>query len=169
MARIIILIAVIAIALILWHKINIAKKEDRKKLVFMSIIGGVAAILVLLAVTGHLNVITAAIAGAVALLPKLLQYSRYLPIVSRLFQQQNPQQGQQEGQQQANSRNQQQTRGKKTMSEDEAMEVLALKPGYTKEDVILAHRRMMQKMHPDRGGSDYLAAKINTAKDTLLS
>ena len=55
------------------------------------------------------------------------------------------------------------------MSTDEAMEVLGLNPGYTKDDVIKAHRRIMQKMHPDRGGSDYLAAQINKAKDTLLS
>jgi len=48
------------------------------------------------------------------------------------------------------------------------MEILGLKPGYKGEDVIQAHRRMMQKVHPDRGGSDYLAAQINKAKDTLL-
>ena len=54
------------------------------------------------------------------------------------------------------------------MSPDEAREVLGLKPGHTKEDVIQAHRRMMQKAHPDRGGSNYLAAQINKAKDTLL-
>jgi len=49
------------------------------------------------------------------------------------------------------------------------MEVLALKPDHNADDVIQAHRRMMQKVHPDRGGSDYLAAQINQAKETLLS
>ena len=68
MARLIILIAVAAIALILWHKISKAKGDEKKKLVFWSIIGGVVAVLGILAVTGHLNVITAAIAGLVALL-----------------------------------------------------------------------------------------------------
>lgn len=159
MARLIILIAVIGIALILWHKISKTSGEERKKLVLWSVIGGVIAILGILAITGHLNVITAAIAGLVALLPRAMHLVKYLPFISRLYEQKKS------GQQQAQSPP---PRGKQTMSKEEAMEVLALKPGYKDEDVILAHRRMMQKVHPDRGGSDYLAAQINKAKDTLL-
>ncbi|MBT8133852.1 MAG: hypothetical protein KJO03_05025, partial [Gammaproteobacteria bacterium] len=86
MARIIILIAVAAIALILWHKITRASGEERKKMIFWSIVIGILVTLALLAVTGHLNVITAAIAGLVALLPRAMQLLRYLPLVSRLFQ-----------------------------------------------------------------------------------
>lgn len=161
MARLIILIAIAAIALILWHKISKTTGEERKKLVLWSIIGGVGGILVILAVTGHLNIITAMIAGAVALLPKLLQYAKYIPLLSRFYQQgqQNYQQTQKQPPPAA---------GRQKMSKDEAIEVLGLKPGYNNEDIIQAHRRMMQKVHPDRGGSDYLAAQINQAKDILL-
>ena len=159
MARLIILIAVIAIALIIWHKISKTSGEERKKLILWSIIGSIVAVLGLLAITGHLNVITAAIAALIALLPRAMKFLKYLPFISRLYQQQK------QGPQQAQTPP---PRGKKTMNIDEAMEVLGLKPGYTKEEVVKAHRRMMQKVHPDRGGSDYLAAQINQAKDTLL-
>lgn len=54
------------------------------------------------------------------------------------------------------------------MSEEIALEILGLNKGATRDDVVLAHRRLMQKMHPDRGGSDYLAKKINAARDFLL-
>lgn len=54
------------------------------------------------------------------------------------------------------------------MNEEAAYAILGLKPGATRTDIIAAHRRMMQKMHPDRGGSDYLAAQINQAKDLLI-
>ncbi|MCB1679726.1 MAG: DnaJ domain-containing protein [Halioglobus sp.] len=54
------------------------------------------------------------------------------------------------------------------MARKEALAVLGLDETATEEDIVNAHRKLMQKLHPDRGGNDYLAAKINRAKDVLL-
>ncbi|WP_428408553.1 DnaJ domain-containing protein [Hyphococcus sp.] len=54
------------------------------------------------------------------------------------------------------------------MSEEEALSILGLKSGASAEDVRAAYRRLMSQLHPDKGGTDYLAAKINEARDHLL-
>ncbi len=54
------------------------------------------------------------------------------------------------------------------MDEAEALRVLGLPAGASADDIKAAYRKLMSQLHPDRGGSDYLAAKVNAAKDVLL-
>jgi len=54
------------------------------------------------------------------------------------------------------------------MSREEAYEVLGLKPGATEAEIRAAHRRLMRGAHPDGGGSDWLASRVNQARDVLL-
>ena len=54
------------------------------------------------------------------------------------------------------------------MSQEEAYQVLGLQPGAKAEDIVHAHRTLMKRIHPDQGGTNYLAARVNEAKDTLL-
>ncbi|MYM62074.1 DnaJ domain-containing protein [Pseudomaricurvus sp. HS19] len=94
------------------------------------------------------------------------QYQRLDPESARLLSayiyQFRRQHGSSDGQQQYSSSN------GGNLDRHEALQILGLADDASREDIIQAHRRLMQKLHPDRGGSDYLAAKINQAKDFLL-
>jgi DnaJ homolog subfamily C member 19 len=59
-------------------------------------------------------------------------------------------------------------RGAGAMTREEALAVLGLQPGASEAEIREAHRRLMRMAHPDTGGSDWLASRINQARDVLL-
>lgn len=128
-------------------------KKYTKRLILITIL----ITLLLLIITGHLNAVIALIGvfivSVLRLIPTLLYYA---PRLHNLWQ----------GFNKANTRSS--SANEQNMSKAEAYQVLGLQPNASKQAIIEAHRKLMQKNHPDRGGSDYLASKINLAKKILL-
>lgn len=133
------------------------------KILRISGIAVIAALLLYLTATGRLNWLFALIGVAIAfllrLIPALLHYA---PQLHRLWAELTG--ARQEGA--SHQQNEASAKGKMTV--EEAYQVLGLKAGASEQEIIAAHRKLMQKIHPDRGGSDYLASKINLAKKILL-
>ena len=86
---------------------------------------------------------------------KIFLIIRYLPILQRFAS--------------GYSKAKNQSRRKTGMYKAEDAKILGINENSTDEEIISAHKKEMQKHHPDKGGSKDIAAKINAAKDTLLS
>lgn len=121
---------------------------------------GGGGVVFLLALAGKLNWLLAA--GGVVLafisrsLPLIMRYAPQLRYLWREFY--------------VNSKAGAHRRPEQTgaMTEELALQILGLNSGASEQEIVHAHRLLMQKLHPDRGGSDYLAAQINRAKNFLL-
>jgi len=125
-------------------------------LAWIAALGGITLALLLI-LTGREGIAL----GALAMFGPLI-WQRWQAYRASLGTQQNQQQ-------QSRSSNQPPPRRTAAgMSVDEAFQVLGLRPGATDEEIRSAHHRLMRTAHPDSGGSDWLATRINLARDILL-
>lgn len=239
MSKLIVLSAIAIIAYVLYKYLGGLSPQQRKQHAVKIALWSAAAILLVLALTGRLHVLTAVGAGLLLFVKRLIPFARYLPMLGGLFKQVSAKNqtaqsrlntsllsmtldhtsGVLDGQvmkgnlqgswlselnqptvislyalaqsefpdsvqvlaayldrtfglawrdahQSNNQGHASHTTG--AMNTQEAHAVLGLQEGADRAQIIAAHRKLIQKLHPDRGGNDYLAAKVNQAKDVLL-
>jgi DnaJ domain len=162
--RIVLILVLIAITFYALRAFQKAPPEKMASIIKILFYSALVLVFLFLGATGHLNGLFALIgillAFAARMLPQLLRYAPYL---HRLWLEFVAMKQQTSGWQ----NDKPSTKG--AMTKAEAYEVLGLKANATEQEIVAAHRKLMQKIHPDRGGSDYLAAKINLAKKILLN
>ncbi len=144
-----------------------AEPEARNRSLKNLMLYGVAGALILLVLTGRVHWIYAAIGAAIPWLNRGAAALRAWHLFKSAAQP-----GQASADEKPRGGEQQQSSSSGTLAGDsaqEAIELLGLQPDYSRQDVIDAHRRLIQKLHPDRGGSDYLSSRINRAREILLA
>lgn len=162
MIRIYLVLVLIILVFFALNKFLKAPPEIVSKLLKQVGIGLILFLAIFLAATGRLNWLFALVGIAVTFIVRMLpSFMRYMPQLHNLWRlfNKNKTNSSRSG-----------TPGKYSgkMSRQEAFDVLGLTSTATKKEITMAHKKLMQKMHPDRGGSNYLAAKVNLAKRVLL-
>ncbi|MDX1505785.1 MAG: DnaJ domain-containing protein [Spongiibacter sp.] len=130
--------------------------EQRRSYYLTLVISSAAAALVLLSITGRVHWLAGIIGGA---MPFVRQF-----VMRHIYNKLSP------GERSESGSTGQGKRPPPSMNMDlaQARSILGVSADASESDIIQAHRSLMQKLHPDRGGNDYLASQINAAKELLL-
>ena len=150
---VIVILCALLIYSLFWLKRQPAAKRPRATLKLLFIIAVV--FIVILTITGRLHWFGAALLTALIFVKK---YSflllRVFPFLRTLLRGKTKKTAQQPN--------------NGSLSRQEALDILGVPEGASHAEIIAAHKRLMQKLHPDQGGSNFLASQINQARDTLL-
>jgi len=152
------IIVALVVFIIFNKKWRLLPEEQRAKQLKKAVLWGVIGAVLLLVVMGRAHWLMGVLAGFVAVLGRLAAVAKYFPLLRFLM-----------GNAEAKpNQNNNVATSNDTMTVKQAADILAVEPSATKGEVVLAHKKLMQKVHPDRGGSDALAAQINQAKQVML-
>jgi DnaJ domain len=165
------LIGVLALALMLWLLKSFARSDPQYLAMMMARIGRTAGGILALAGAAFLGLrgellVALPLAG---LGFSLLGWEPGRELLAAYLGRWSP-----GGREDVNQRNHDAAAGRRSsaasgkMSEQEAYQILGLQPGANVEDIGRAHRTLIKKLHPDQGGTTYLAARVNEAKEVLL-
>ncbi|MGQ9832155.1 MAG: molecular chaperone DnaJ [Thermochromatium sp.] len=165
--RFLLLILLLAAALWLLHRLRTMPRALLARRLRQAAIWGLVALLVLAVLTGRLSPLLALIGAAIPVLLRLFALFRLVPELQQILRTLGLGVGPSAG-----SANDGPGPGVSPnsgpLSEEEARAILGVDAKADAETIRAAHRRLMQRLHPDRGGSAYLAARINAAKRRLL-
>lgn len=171
MGRMILLIAVGIFAWLAIQKFKYSPPEQRRKLIIQWVLIALALAAVLLAITGRLHWVGAAVAVVLPVLNRLWRtFGRHLPWIAPLIAKhaQAKANRNKDGEQQSQKEGAAQNAHEPQLTLAEARKILCVSADASRDEIIGAHRKLIQKFHPDRGGNDYLASRINAAKALLL-
>jgi hypothetical protein len=155
MFQFLLLVIIATSALILWSKYQRGDWEQKKRVIRQALKYVFLGLIIFMVVRGRLHWLGGLVAATIPFIPDL-----YQKFVARINAQKN--------------RGENETPPAPLTNIEEAIEILGLsgdinKGEITSDMITDAHRKLIQKLHPDRGGNDYLAAKINQARDLLLA
>ena len=125
--------------------IHLPKKKFKKYLKFFFLIIIICVVLFLM------RFFPAVITSIPAIFLILYRWGNFINFIAKVF-----------------LRNRSQYSKKETMTKKEALEILGLEEGASREDIIKNHQKLIKKNHPDIGGSDWITKKLNKARDILL-
>lgn len=150
------IVALVATGAFWWKRRENLPEAKRKQFDLKLLIWGGAGAVVLLVMMGKAPWLLGVLAALLAIGTRLVQFVPLIAMFKKAFGD-NP-----------NNQTKNQPVYDSEMSRKQAADILGIKVTATESEIREAHKRLMQKIHPDRGGSDALAKQINRAKDILL-
>lgn len=143
-----------------WKRWQKLPESERQQFAKQSGLWLTAIVVLGLVVSGRAHWLMGVLAALLALAGRLAQLAQFAPIFKKIF-------GDAQAAQNSDS-NTGQAPNIGDMTRQQAADLLGVEVNASDDDIRTAHKRLMQKIHPDRGGSEPLAKQINLAKDLLL-